>query len=43
MKYGYLMDGQNHNFILHEEFRILGYSYMAFVIKDKFEQKETSF
>ena len=34
------MDGENHNYLLHEEYGILGYSYMTFVIKDKIEKKD---
>ena len=34
------MDGENHNYLLHEEYSILGYSYMTFVIKDKIEKKD---
>jgi len=34
------MDGENHNYLLHEEYSILGYSYMTFVIKDKIEHKD---
>ena len=34
------MDGKNHNFLLHHQYCILGYSYLSFVIKDKIESKD---
>ena len=41
-RYGYQIDGINHNYLLHEEYVILGYSYMSFVIKDKIEIEDKS-
>ena len=34
------MDGQSQDTIMHEEYNILGYSYMAFVIKDMIETRD---
>jgi hypothetical protein len=37
---GHRVDGNNHNWLIFEEYLSLPFSYMTFVIKDKIEQED---